>query len=549
MNFRNWSLQNKVIIPVGVAFCILIGVFFPLFAVSERQKAIRFYQEKARAICHIAESVRERKEFEWRQGFFTVDMLRQLADANEMEKLFSAVPVSFSWTVVEREAEDGNFRFKAPKVSPRNPKNEPDIFELEVLEKLKSENLEDYTAYDPATNSVRYFLPIRLSGNCLYCHGDPGKSAEYWGRNDGTDPTGARMENWRAGEIHGAFEIIQSLDPSDRVMRQHLLQAGAIALAGILAIVAGLFLIIRRRVIRPVREIIGGLNSGAGQVADAAEQVSASSQTLAEGASQSAASIEETASSLEEISSTTKQNAAAADDVAGDAQKNADAAETAENLVDEARNAAITGQQTTVELSSAIGEIQNSADTMEKIIDTVNQIALQIHILSFNAAIEAEGAGKAGKGFAVVADQIKELAAGTKKAAGEIAVLIQTSRDNAENGVAVSEKTISAFTAIMEKVGRATRIVADLAKAGRRQAKVVKGIAGASGEQADGIELINKAVSEMDRVTQQNAATAEESASAAEELNAQAEQMRSYVGELAGLIEGIKSQENSKNNR
>ena len=71
---------------------------------------------------------------------------------------------------------------------------------------------------DKETNSLRYFRPVKLTNTCLLCHGDPANSMALWGSSDGMDPTGSRMENWKAGEIHGAFEVIQSLDQADAAL-------------------------------------------------------------------------------------------------------------------------------------------------------------------------------------------------------------------------------------------------------------------------------------------------------------------------------------------
>ena len=104
---------------------------------------------------------------------------------------------------------------------------------------------------DKESNAVRYFLPVRLSKVCLACHGDPAQSKTLWGRDDGKDPTGGTMEDWKEGSIHGAFQVIQSLDPTDAALRSRMLQASLMVLLG-LGIVAGIFFVITRSITRPI---------------------------------------------------------------------------------------------------------------------------------------------------------------------------------------------------------------------------------------------------------------------------------------------------------
>ena len=141
------------------------------------------------------------------------------------------------------------------------------------------------------------------------CHGDPATSREIWGNDKGLDPFGAKMENWRVGEVHGAFEIIQSLGPADRLVNDNLRTGGLIVAAVILISSILFFLVIAWSVNRPVKMVTEELEKASNQVAAASSEISSSSQSLADGASSQAASLEETSSSLEELSSMTKLNA------------------------------------------------------------------------------------------------------------------------------------------------------------------------------------------------------------------------------------------------
>jgi methyl-accepting chemotaxis protein len=270
-------------------------------------------------------------------------------------------------------------------------------------------------------------------------------------------------------------------------------------------------LINTRRIVGRLTRTIQGITTGADQVASASGQVSSASQSLAEGSSEQAAALEETSSSLEEMSSMTKQNA--------------DNASQADHLMKEAKMVVGKANDSMQEMAASMDDISRASGQTSKIIKTIDEIAFQTNLLALNAAVEAARAGEAGAGFAVVADEVKNLAMRSAEAARNTADLIEGTVKKVADGTALVNKTSEGFTAVADSSGKVAELVAE--------------IAAASNEQARGIEQVNTAVMDMDKVTQQNAANAEESASASEEMNAQAEQMKSVVGELATLV-GVK---------
>jgi methyl-accepting chemotaxis protein len=267
-------------------------------------------------------------------------------------------------------------------------------------------------------------------------------------------------------------------------------------------------------IIRSTNKVLQGvsssLGSGADQTAAAAGQVSSSSQSLAEGASEQAASLEETSASLEEISSMTK--------------KNAESAAMAKTLANETRQAAETGVASMTAMKQAMDAIKESSSSIAKIVKTIDEIAFQTNILALNAAVEAARAGEAGAGFAVVADEVRSLAQRSAQSAKETATKIEESVSRSEHGVQLSAKVALGFEEIVVKARKVDELVAEIATA--------------SNEQNQGIGQVSTAVSQMDKVTQSNAAGAEETASASEELNAQAEIMRESVRSLQQLVDG-----------
>ena len=280
----------------------------------------------------------------------------------------------------------------------------------------------------------------------------------------------------------------------------------------VLTIIAGTAIAVwmARAMTQQVRRVVGELDQSASGVAQAAQQITAASQSLAEGASEQAASLEETSASLEELTSMV--------------QRNASSAQQAKALSGQTRSAADTGAADMEQMRQSMLAIKSSSDDIAKIVKSIDEIAFQTNILALNAAVEAARAGEAGAGFAVVADEVRNLAQRSAVAAKETADKIQDAISKTNQGVTVSTKVASSLKLIIDKARQVDDLVGE--------------IAAASNEQSQGISQINTAVTGMDKVTQNNAASAEESASAAQELVSQAESVKTSVGTLKRLVGG-----------
>ena len=293
-------------------------------------------------------------------------------------------------------------------------------------------------------------------------------------------------------------------------------QAATLKLLSLSAMIVGVAvalamgLLITRGINKVLRRISETLSAGAEQTASAAGQVSSSSQSLAEGASEQAAALEETSSSLEEMSSMTKRNAETAGKV--------------KELGSDARKAGDLGVQDMSALVTAMDAIKVSSSDIAKIIKTIDEIAFQTNILALNAAVEAARAGEAGAGFAVVADEVRNLAQRCAQAAKETAGKIEDAVQKSAAGADISAKVARSLEEIVGKARQVDEMAGE--------------VAAASQEQSQGIAQVNTAVTQMDKVTQSNAANAEESAAAAEELTAQAESLKDAVAELLRLVDG-----------
>jgi methyl-accepting chemotaxis protein len=253
-----------------------------------------------------------------------------------------------------------------------------------------------------------------------------------------------------------------------------------------------------------VRTALDEVRAASDTVASAAQQLASASEEISSGAQEQASSLEETAASLEEITATIKQNA--------------DNAQQASQLAGGARSTAENGGQVVNDAVSAMHAINESSSRIADIITTIDEIAFQTNLLALNAAVEAARAGEQGRGFAVVAAEVRNLAQRSASAAKEIKSLIQDSVKKVGAGselVSASGKTLNE---IVTSVKRVTDIVAEIAAASR--------------EQSGGIEQVNKAVTQMDQVTQANASQTEEMSGTAESLAGEAGKLQALIAQF-----------------
>ena len=236
-------------------------------------------------------------------------------------------------------------------------------------------------------------------------------------------------------------------------------------------------------------------------VANASQEISTSTTNLSQRTEEQAASLEQTSASMDEISATV--------------QKNAEHAHHANASAGKARDVADRGRAVVAKTVDAMAQIESSATKISDIIGVIDEIARQTDLLALNAAVEAARAGDAGRGFAVVAAEVRTLAQRSSQAAKDIKDLINNSNGQVKEGV--------------ELVGRAGAALIEIVDSIKEVAAVVAEIAAASTEQATGIEQVNKALNQMDEVTQQNSALVEENAATAKTLEQQAAAMDQTV--------------------
>jgi methyl-accepting chemotaxis protein len=250
-----------------------------------------------------------------------------------------------------------------------------------------------------------------------------------------------------------------------------------------------------------VRATVMEIERATREVTTASDEISASTTDLSQRTEEQAASLEETSAAMEEIAATVHKNAENAAAVH-------QAASTTHAIA--GRGGEIAGKAV-----KAMARIEDSSRRIADIIGVIDEIARQTNLLALNAAVEAARAGEAGRGFAVVAAEVRSLAQRSSQAAKDIAQLITTSSGEVKDGVALVDQAGAALTEIIDSVKAVADTVSDIASASR--------------EQSVGIEQVNKALTQIDDVTQQNAALVEENAATARVLSDMANAMRAHV--------------------
>ncbi|MEX3946280.1 methyl-accepting chemotaxis protein [Paraburkholderia sp. EG287B] len=252
---------------------------------------------------------------------------------------------------------------------------------------------------------------------------------------------------------------------------------------------------------RSLTETVRSVRSGTESIATATREIAAGNLDLSSRTEEQASALQQTASSMEQLTGTVKQNA--------------DNARQASALAANASEIANKGRSVVSQVVGTMGDINDSSAKIADIITIIEGIAFQTNILALNAAVEAARAGEEGRGFAVVAGEVRSLAQRSSAAAKEIKGLIDTSVERVQAGSALVDEAGRTMTEIIAAVQRVTDIMGE--------------IAAASQEQSGGIDQVARAVTQMDEVTQQNAALVEEAAAAAQSLEDQAGRLREAV--------------------
>ena len=584
MGFKNWSIRWKVL-SVSLLGLLVVSAVLSVYHIRDiSTESRRAMVEKSRSIVLNVESVRQEMERKWDYGIFTTDMLLRFQEEGRQDKILASIPVVTAWRSAMMKAEEGNYTFKVPKVQPRNPENEPDATELEVLEKFKNENIDEYYVIDEEMNAIRYFRPVVLSETCLLCHGDPDRSEELWNNTKGVDPTGGTMENWEAGEVHGAFEVISSLDAVDQRIAGTARNVSLTALLVFLGVVVAITLTVRAitrplqrcvelaysvkdgdlnqniedyarrdevgKLVTAFRQMVEELQKKAGYMeriadGDLTEQVERASERDQLGGSlirmkESLHSIlYGVATAIRQVSSGSDQVSSSSQTLAqGASQQASSVQEVTESLAGVNQQAQENAEKSTHAKEQAMkakGEADRGSEQMQQLEGAMNEItessgeisriAKVIDDIAFQINILSLNAN-------VEAARAGKYGRGFSVVAEEVRNLAMKSADAVDETYAMVKRSSKSIENGNEIVKQASSQLSEIVESSQKLADILAEITDSSRQQSAAIDEVTKALRQVDEVTQSNASSAEQSAAASEELSGQSEELKSLISQF-----------------
>jgi methyl-accepting chemotaxis protein len=541
-------LTVKIIATIVITLLVTSAISFWITQRRVNQQAEEAFRDKVRQITGMASATR---------AWFSSNIDVLVPDKNF--KHLEQVPVVVAWKVAQQYAEGQKMTFHTPSLSPRDPKNQPDEFERRALEGFqKDPALTEFSERETENGEevMRYAQPVRLTADCLVCHGDPVGQK---------DPFGYTKEGMKAGDLRGAFTVKASTQNLVETSKANSLAIFLISFFTLLTAAGVMFLLVRKLVVKPLSAAVNLATGIAGnnlaladlavdsqdEIGEAATALNTMKnnlrktvQAIAETSIHVAAASEELSSTSQQITANSEETSAQANVVSTSAQQvsqnlqtvatgaeemGASIKEIAKNAT-EAAKVATSAVKVAETANSTVSKLGESSAEIGQVIKVITSIAQQTNLLALNATIEAARAGEAGKGFAVVANEVKELAKETAKATEDISrkiEAIQTDTKAAVGAIASISEVINQVngisntiaTAVEEQNATTNEMARNVSEAAHGSGEITSNIAGV----AQAAESTSRGATDTQKAAQQLVETSAELRRLVEQFKVNAE--------------------------
>ena len=554
--FAKTRLTGKIVGSIVAAFILTSAVSYWITQRRINQQAEEAFRDKIRQITGMSSATR---------SWFS-ENIKTMVPTGDFKSI-QQVPVVVAWSVAQQYAHDKEMEFQTPSLNPRDPKHQPDKFERRALEAFQRDpSLTEFSERELENGKefMRYAQPVRLTEDCLMCHGDPVGEK---------DPFGYTKEGMKAGDLRGAFAVKASTEGLVKTASSNSIALFLSSLLILLTAAGVVFVLVRKLVVKPLaasvalankiaandlsvpdlpvqsqdeigeatsalnrmknnlHEVIHAIAGTSVHVASASTELSATSQQIS-------ANSEETSAQAKVVSDATQQVSQNLQTVAtGSEEMGASIKEIAKNATEAAKVAtsAVKVAETTTATVSKLGD---SSAEIGQVIKVITSIAQQTNLLALNATIEAARAGEAGKGFAVVANEVKELAKETAKATEDISrkiEAIQTDTKAAVEAIATISDVINQINGISSTIATA---VEEQNATTNEMARNVSEAAHGSGEITSNIAGVAQAAESTSRGANDTQKAAQQLVETSAELRRLVEQFKINNGDAAGRPAG-----------